>query len=274
MQIFNGNQEAAKIDNKIQNLILGKEDILQNYELAIIQVGDNSESNKYIELKKQYGLKFGIQVIHEKISAELNDLEIENIVSQIVKREQVLGVIVQLPLPRQSLYKILDLIPLKKDVDMLSSDSQSKFYNGSLELLSPVVKSTEYFINSIDINFENKKAAVIGNGKLVGKPVAFFLKSIGFNVEIFENYASGNKIIADLIVLGSGVPNLVNGNDLSASSNVLDFGSSIIDGKIVGDLDRNSKIDHLGTVALSPGGVGPLVVRFLFLNFLSVCLDR
>ena len=62
---------------------------------------------------------------------------------------------------------------------------------------------------------------------------------------------------------------MLKGKDLLPKTHVIDFGSTVINGKTVGDLDMNSGLEHLGVISPSPGGMGPLVVRFLVLNLLE-----
>jgi len=114
------------------------------------------------------------------------------------------------------------------------------------------------------------KAVVIGEGYLVGKPAAQYLKSKNYQVTVINDYQTGQKIDADLLVLSAGIPNLVRGEDISEGCDVVDFGSSVVYGKTVGDLAQESSLEHLGLVSMSPGGVGPLVVRYLIMNFLSI----
>lgn len=266
MQFFDGKKEAEKLDKKIRNIL--SENSKDFGKLLIIQIGENASSKKYVELKKRVGERLGIKVEVLSLSASESDKTISDRVEKEVNRIDVSSVIIQLPLPRQKLNKILDLIPIEKDVDLLTTEAQQKYYTGGLERTSPVVRSAEYFIYSTDVVKNLKKAIIVGGGFLVGKPVAKKLENIGVLPEIIEDYVPGKKLDADLIVLSAGIPNLVKGEDISESTNVIDFGSTVVDGITVGDLDMNSQIDHLNFVSPSPGGMGPLVIRFLFLNHL------
>ena len=181
-----------------------------------------------------------------------------------------MGIIVQLPLPRPSLEVLLDLIPENKDIDVISKKGTDRYYAGDMSKLSPVIRTLALFTKEIEKATSNKSALVIGDGSLVGRPAFKYLDHKKFNVTVNNQYVTGQKITQDLVVLAAGVPNLVNGEDLAERCNVIDFGSTVADGKIVGDLNRKSKIDHLGLVSLTPGGVGPLVVRYLLMNFLGL----
>jgi methylenetetrahydrofolate dehydrogenase (NADP+)/methenyltetrahydrofolate cyclohydrolase len=213
----------------------------------------------------------GIEVAVYKFSTkELKSLEILVKGSDIIYSPSVKSVVVQLPLPLQRLYSLLTKIPYEKDADVLSEGTKRKFYSGDFSRVPPVVRSCEYFLDSNDIEIDGKNVFLIGFGELLGKPLGFYLENRGANITWTENYRTGDKIATDLIVCSTGRPNLVNGQDISAGCHVIDFGSSIVDGKTVGDLSLESELKHLGIVSPSPGGMGPLVVRFLLMNHVGM----
>ena len=272
MEFFDGNLHAKKLEEQIAQHLASQAG--DNRELAIILIGDNPSSEKYVSVKQKVAKRLGIEVnIYRFDPSKMQSLEMLVKGSDIIYSPKVKSVIVQLPLPSPRLYSLLTKIPYEKDVDMLSEGFKKKFYGGNLSRLSPIVRAVEYFISSNSLEIEGKNAVVVGRGELVGKPLAFYLKNKGSNVKIIDipnNYKTGDYLDADLIVLSAGVPNLVRGEDISKDCNVIDFGSSVVDGKTVGDLDLNSKLKHLGVISPSPGGMGPLVVRFLLMNHLGI----
>ncbi len=266
MQIFDGHHHAQLLDEKIA-------DFLKTHSidksLVIVQVGDDLSSTKYVNLKKKYCEKFGIPVEIYNINSSNSDEEIYKQVEDIFNSSTIGGGIIQLPLPRESLYGLLNLIPVSKDIDVISSKGVAQFYAGDLSRLSPVVRATQYFMKQCHID-SNIDATLIGEGVLVGKPLSYFLAKTGHKVQIIQNYTTGTPLSCHLLVLSAGVPNLVHGEDITPQANVIDFGSSVVDSKTVGDLDLNSNLNHLNFVSPSPGGMGPLVIRFLVMNFLGL----
>lgn len=268
MKIFDSKKQSEIIEKKISEVSEKCEGIER--ALSIIQIGNNESSNKFIDLKVKLCEKHGILCEVTNIDESKNDDEIFQIVENIFSDGKVGGGIVQMPLPRKSLEKLLDFIPIEKDVDVISTEGKKRFYSGDFSRLSPVVRAFENFLSNSDINYNGLKAVVIGEGDLVGKPITFYLLKKGADVKTITNYNGNEKIDCDVLVLSAGVPNLVRGENISSGCNVVDFGSSVINGKCVGDLDMNSSLDHLGCVSKSPGGMGPLVVRYLLLNYLKV----
>lgn len=270
MELFNGKEHALALDEKIIKRVSYLKEQGSLGVLAIILVGDSPASVKYTNVKKEYCASIGVECCIFALDSGLNDTEIVTKVRVICEDPGVSGVIVQLPLPRPSLEVLLDLIPEEKDIDVISKKGMVKYYAGDMSKLSPVIRTLALFTKEIEKFTSNKSALVIGDGSLVGMPAFKYLEHKKFNVTTNNQYVTGQKITQDLVVLAAGAPNLVNGEDLADGCNVIDYGSTIIDGKVVGDLNRKSKIDHLGLVSLTPGGVGPLVVRYLLMNFLGL----
>jgi methylenetetrahydrofolate dehydrogenase (NADP+)/methenyltetrahydrofolate cyclohydrolase len=271
MKFFDGFAEAQKLDEVIAKRVgeLGSE----VGELAIVIVGDNSSSQKYVSLKKKLCESMDIPVevyTFTKGEAEENQGMLENKIKEICQDEGVKGVIIQLPLPNDNLMTLLDLIPKEKDVDCLSTFVSDSYYSGNFSKLSPVVRAFKHFLLTERIDIGREYTTVIGKGNLVGKPIGSYLEHEKAYVNYLNDYTTGSAVNTDLLVLSAGIPSLVKGEDVSIGCHVVDFGSTVVDGKTVGDLDLFSNISNLGTVSPSPGGMGPLVVRFLLMNFLGI----
>jgi len=268
MTLFDGRKHAQALELVIHQNIPYSEK--SGKILAIIALGKNRSSEVYVNLKVKFCEKFGIKTEVFKIHSSESDQYIADRVSHVFLKESVGGGIIQLPLPRLSLKSVLDLIPLDKDIDLLSSKSLDQYYSGDLSRLPPVVRSFAYFVKTNALQLAGKRAVIVGNGDLVGKPISYYLSKYGAKVQVMDNYETGQKLKADFIVLSAGVAGLVNGEDVSDNCHIVDYGSSIINSKTYGDLNMISKLGHLGIISPSPGGMGPLVVRFLVMNFLGI----
>ena len=268
MKLFEGKIQAQRIEEEIKEILSSVKDLEKRF-IAFIQIGNDLSSEKFIKIKTSLCEKLGINSLVFILNEGKKDKEVFEEVKEILNRKDITGGIIQLPLPRKSLGKVLDLIPIDKDVDVISTKGKNRFYNGDFKILPPVVNSLINFVKENNIDLKGLNVIVIGDGELVGKPVTFYLSKSGSNVVILNNYDGKDKLNCDLLVLCAGVPNLVKGENISSNCNVVDFGSTVIDGKCIGDLDLNSKLDHLNCVSKSPGGMGPLVVRYLLLNWVK-----
>lgn len=289
MQLFDGKQHAAKLDQYISDKLA--RDGEPSGEFLIVLVGDNPASLNYIGAKKRLLERFGIKVRFEQLSESLEDAQIITLIGSAFEDASVKGGLIQMPLPRPSLNRVKDLIPPHKDLDLISSINYARFTAGDFSYLPPVVGAFCYFLltsylgeaKGIEDYIKSDKAIallkqtvgsgtgfLLGNGLLVGLPISQFLKNLNIKSIVNVNYDTSDPIEADFAVLGAGVPNLVSGKDIKAGCHVVDYGTAFLNGRIAGDLDRNSATDHLGCVAYSPGGIGPVVVRFLLMNFLGL----
>jgi len=270
MKLFDGKKEAEKLEQRITDYLnINPVEAV----LLVVMIGDNKESEKYVNLKKKVCERLGINIKIEMIDDSLGDSIIIGKVKKLFGAKNIKGGIIQLPLPRKSLQKALDAIPFDKDTDMISSNTLTRYYSNKPVKPSPVVRSFEHFISYNRIDLENINCAVIGAGELVGRPLAHYLDNKKAKVVIFDDdslYKNGEFLNFDLIVLSSGSANLIKGENLKGGCALVDFGSSVVEGKTVGDLDLNSELDHLGVISPSPGGMGPLVIRYLIMNFLGL----
>jgi methylenetetrahydrofolate dehydrogenase (NADP+)/methenyltetrahydrofolate cyclohydrolase len=270
MQFFDGNLHAKNLDLRLYELSKQKESELK--ALYIVQLGDNPSSTKYINLKIKLCNRLGIDAIHKKYPQDIAFSNLASDLASILEATSTGGIIIQLPLPKDVFQNVLNLVPIDKDIDLLSAEAQGRFYNNDFTLLPPVVAAFDYFVRTNNLELKDLSAAVIGNGFLVGAPIAHYLRAQGAAVKLYEEAHNVEDLMfkEDLLVLAAGVPRLIRGKQIKEGGIVVDFGSSVIDRVVVGDLDIYSSLDHLGAISPSPGGMGPLVLRFLLLNFFKL----
>ena len=266
MELFDGKKHAELLDEKIRKHLSSNP---IDKSLAIILIGSDPASEKYVGIKEKLCNNLGIPIEVHRISEDLTDKQILNQVENIFSSEEVSGGIIQLPLPRETLNKALELIPLDKDIDLISLKAQEIYYSGDFMRLSPIVRALEYFLEVNKIDIEGLDTCVIGDGYLVGKPVAHYLKLKSANTTPLSDYKTGCELDYQLIILSAGIPSLVKGQNVVKDCHILDYGSSVVGGKVKGDLDLDSELSHLGIISPSLGGLGPLVTRYLLLNFLK-----
>ena len=206
-------------------------------------------------------------------SLEDKDILIEEI-KKIIGDKSVSGLVIQLPLPKHiNTQYILNAIPPKKDVDVLSSEAQKKFYAGNFSVLPPAVGALRIVMNKIGLDPKNKKAAVFGQGLLIGKPTVYWLKSVGaevFEIDEFTMEPKQYSIKADIIVSGVGKPNLITGDMVKGDVSVFDFGYGKKDGQTMGDVDFASVSPKCRHITPVPGGIGPLVVVSVLKNLVEL----
>ncbi|MDQ5957692.1 MAG: methylenetetrahydrofolate dehydrogenase / methenyltetrahydrofolate cyclohydrolase [Patescibacteria group bacterium] len=259
--IVNGRELAQEIKAQLK-IQVGS---LQAVKLAVVCVGGNEVTMKYIERKIAFGKDIGVEVVCFDLLPDTPEEEVIDLIERLNNDESVSAIVVQLPLPANiNSDNVLAAIGSEKDVDALGKEPVVD---------SPVVLAVKTIFSAYDVEPSNKIAVVIGKGRLVGKPVAVFLAQAGAEVTQFD---LDNKVglpealgKADIVVLGAGVAGLIKPEMLKQGVVLIDAATSELGGKIVGDADP-ACVDICSVFTPVPGGVGPLTVACLFKNLISL----
>lgn len=239
--------------------------------LALVLVGEDPASATFVKVKKKFGEAIGTEVKIFEYEENISQPELEEVVTTLVNKSEITGIVVQLPLPTHlNSDKILGLITPAKDVDALGQEPR---------VLSPVVGAVKEILDRNKINLAGKKAVVIGRGKLVGQPVAIWLTQEGAEVKIADSKTQNLPellAIADIIISGAGVPHFINPEMIKtgvilidAATSDLPAGEAGANGKLAGDADP-ACADKCSIFTPVPGGVGPITVAKLFENLFDL----
>jgi len=273
MIILDGNKLSEKILKNIKDVIKAKHLTLK---LAVILVGDNVASKSYTSKKQQACQSVGIDFQLFNFPSTIDNDELKKEIKKIIDDESTSGVIVQLPLPSQfNTTEILNLIPLEKDVDLLSDISFEKFSKNELPILPPVVGAIKRLLEEYKIPMNNKKIALIGKGRLVGRPLAVWLKNNNihfFNIDKNTENISVLTKESDIIISGTGSGGLIKEGMVKAGAVLVDVGTSSEEGKVKGDIDPLC-YEKASYVAPVPGGIGPITIVMLIENILTLKIN-
>ena len=231
--------------------------------LAILQIGDNPASSKYIRHKQKKIADLGW--ISEYIKLEETTAEKLTEILQEIKTD---GIILQLPLPPDLPVRLIDLIPPDKDVDGLTCFHQGRLFKGypADTYLQPCTVAACIHVLESAVPIKGARVAVFGNSNLVGKPVATLLRQMGATVTNFSPSDPDQAELshtADIVIAAMGNPHYLNQSHINPNAFVLDIGITIVDGKVLGDVDPSVQARYISPPI---GGIGPLTVSFLMLN--------
>lgn len=239
-----------------------------------VLVGNDPVSMQYINMKAKTAESVGIHFHHAEFREDITTEELVLEIRKLNKVTFMCGLIVQLPLPShidRSL--VLDAIDPSIDVDCLGKSASDIFYSGDINIGYPTALSCMAIIDSVVSDLSGKNIVVIGQGMLVGKPVAHLLRMRGLEVNIVIRTTDNKEDIiktADLIISATGQGKLINGAMIKKDSIVIDAGTSESNGGIIGDVELDSVKDIASYVSPVPGGVGPVTVAMLLQNVLKV----
>ena len=260
--------EEIKAELKTEVLRLGKK-----LRLAVVKVGEDKVTEKFLGQKKKFGGAAGVDVRIYELPENISTNKLREKLAEIVHIKENTGVIIQLPLPKQiNTQYILDGVIPEKDLDMLSSKSIGLFTSGRSKILPPVVGAIDHIFKTHGVEIKGKNAVVLGVGRLVGRPIATWLMKEGAVVTTIDENAIDptlHTLNADILISGVGFPNLIKADMVKDGVVAIDCGTSEANGKLVGDFDQ--KIAEKASLFTPvPGGVGPLTVAMLFKNLVEL----
>lgn len=234
-------------------------------KLVIFYASKNPVTETYMRLKENYGADILVEV-------ERREVEISKLKEEIQKAnidEDIHGIIVQLPLENKNGEKlskneteaILSEISKEKDVDGLNGGN----------FIPATAQAINWLLAGYNISLENKKIAVVGQGKLVGAPLSKMFEDSGVDVSKFDELNSDEMKEKlkdfDVVITAVGKPGLITSEMIKNKAVVVDAGTASENGKIKGDVaDSVRELRKDLTITPIKGGVGPLTVASLIDN--------
>jgi methylenetetrahydrofolate dehydrogenase (NADP+)/methenyltetrahydrofolate cyclohydrolase len=254
---------------------LKKRIALLNFQPVLIDVvvGNDPVSLQYVHVKRSVAESLGIDFRIVALPEDATTGDVQHAISDAVSDKYCCGCIVQLPLPKHiHTAGVLASIPRDVDVDCLHPESESLFYTGDVVLQYPTARSIMSFIQYLDIS-KQSNIVIVGQGKLVGKPVFHILQKEGYHVTAVDKETVNKEILiaqADVVISATGIAEGIKGGHVKQGSILIDAGTSEMAGSIMGDIQRAS-VENIASVLVPvPGGVGPLTTLMLCDNVVSV----
>ena len=270
-ELLNGREIAKDYRAGLQEQVeaLKEKGITPN--LTVVIVGNDGASLSYVKSKNKAAEKIGMasDIVHLEESA--TEEEVLDTVRRLNEDENVHGILVQVPLPKQvDENKVLEAIAPEKDVDGFSPINIGRLYTGQ-ETFIPCTPLGIMELLKHTGSLEGKDVAVIGRSHIVGQPVAKLLTNENATVTLMhsrtKNMVEKLKDF-DVVVSAVGKPGLIKGEDLKEGAIVIDVGNTVVDGKLVGDVDFESAQEVASYITPVPGGVGPLTITMVLNNAL------
>ena len=247
--------------------------------LGIVLCGDDPASATYVRMKGRVAAEAGMHFDLRTPSGDSSTGDILAIVDELNNDDRVDGILVQLPLPKQiDPDVVLNAIRPDKDADGLHPFNFGLLAEGANP---PVVACTPSgcmeMMRRHDVTFRGARAVVLGRSALVGRPMAILLTNADATVTVCHSKTqdlAATCAQADILVAAIGRPGMITADYVKPGACVIDVGTTPIDGKVHGDVDRASVEPVAGLLTPVPGGVGPMTVAMLMRNTVSLCLTR
>lgn len=235
-------------------------------KLLVIKNPDASPViDTYIRMKRLYGDDILIETIVESVP----DDEMIELIERYNRDDSVQGIIVQLPIgdPAKT-DRVVNSINPAKDVDGLGKDAVFP---------SATADAINWLIAGYSIDLTGAEIAIVGNGRLVGAPLARMWSDSGYDVKVFDETSDNlheSLLSSDIIVACAGSPRLIKSNDVKQGAVVIDAGTTSENGQIFGDVDES--VRERSDISITPirGGVGPLTIALLYDHLIQSCMKN
>jgi len=240
--------------------------------LAVILVGDDPASKVYVRNKVRACTDVGLRSETHELPANASEADVIRRIRALNKDPAVHGILVQLPLPRHfDQRKILGEIAVEKDVDGFHLYNVGGLVVGDNNIFPPCTPyGVQCLLEHENIPIEGQNVVVVGASNIVGKPMALMLMAKEATVSICHiktRDLAQYTILADILVVAAGCPNLITAPMVKRGAVVIDVGiNRLPDGRLVGDVDFDAVREKASFITPVPGGVGPMTVTMLICN--------
>lgn len=239
--------------------------------LAVIQVGNDPASSVYVNNKKKACEFIGMNSLSYELPEETSEEELLKLIGELNDREDVNGILVQLPVPKHiDEDKIIKAISPKKDVDGFHPQSVGALCIGQPGFVSCTPAGIIQLLKRSGIEIEGKECVVVGRSNIVGKPMALLLLRENGTVTVAHSRTKNLKEIckrADILVVAIGKPKFITAEYVKEGAVVIDVGiHRNAENKLCGDVDFASVEPLCSAITPVPGGVGPMTIAMLMNN--------
>jgi methylenetetrahydrofolate dehydrogenase (NADP+) / methenyltetrahydrofolate cyclohydrolase len=271
--------------------------------LVAVRVGEDPASSVYVASKVKTAAELGLLSEHKHLPEDITEDELVEIVEELNLRDDVDGILVQLPLPKHiDERRILELIDSAKDVDGFHPINAGRLMQGHDTLVPCTPAGVIEILKRSGIEIAGKNAVVVGRSNIVGKPMAMLLLQENATVTICHSRTRDLPSVtrqADILVAAIGRAGFIRAEHIGDGATVIDVGINNVSDKdlardlfheddlekrlaaidkrgftLVGDVNPRDAMERAANFTPVPGGVGLLTVAMLMKNTLEAANMR
>lgn len=271
--IIDGRKIANEVYEELNGRIaeLKKKGVIPR--VAIVEVGDDEMSKRYVSLKENAAIRLGMECVTYHLVASSTQQRLLELIDQLNADESVHGMLVQMPLPEHMDTKaVLDAIDPEKDIDGLHFTNAGKLLNGEPAIIACTPRAIIHMLDSIGVDIESRHTVVVGKSILVGRPIAMCFLNRSATVSVCHTKTQNLGEItrnADILIVAAGSAKLIKADMVKYGAVVIDVGQTNIDGKLYGDVDFDAVVEKASYITKVTGGVGPMTVAMLMTNLVD-----
>jgi len=267
--IIDGRKIASELKEKIA---MSMTQLTEKPKISAIILGEHPSSMSYLKMleKTCNAVGFSYEIVgmpidttHEKLIQVIDEKNDDNSIN---------GILVQLPLPAHidEAAVLMRILP-EKDLDGFNPLNAGYLFKGEPGIRPCTPLAVMTILSEMSIALEGKHVVVVGRSNIVGKPLALMLLEKNATVTICHSrtkeLASFTKS-ADIVVVAVGKPKFLTKEMVRPETIVIDVGTNMENGKLVGDADFDALAEYVAMITPVPGGVGPVTNAILLKNAL------
>lgn len=255
--------------------------------LVAIVVGDDPAGRLYAASQRRQSEKVGIQYELIDLPESTTQERLLETIDRLNADDGVTGILLHLPLPPHLDSSLAQYrIDPYKDVEGVNPSNIGLLFYGEPIIAPCTALAVNELVRRSGLKVEGANAVVVGQSRIVGKPITMFLLSQNATVtachKLTRDLASHTRA-ADLLIVAVGKPGVIGAEHVRPETVVIDVGINSVsetspDGKTtrrtVGDVDFAAVSPIARAISPVPGGVGPLTVAMLLRNTIEAARKR
>ena len=277
-RVIDGRALAKKVEEEVKEgvqKLKAEKGIIPG--LATILVGEDPASKMYVRLKHKVCERIGIHGEDHNLPASISQEELTTHIKQLNLRDDIHGILLQLPLPKHLDDKEAMLaIDPKKDADGFHPYNMGNLLIGNEGFVPCTPKGVIRAMEEHGVQIQGKHAVIVGHSNVVGKPMAAMLINRNATVSVCHVFTRDLKqytLDADILVVGTGVKHLIKADMVKEGVVVFDVGITEENGKVYGDVDFENVVKKASLITPVPGGVGPMTISILMQHVVMAAED-
>lgn len=275
-RLLEGRAVAAHIWEQVAAEAAGLHERLgQPPTLAVVQVGDDPSASAYWRQIQRSFVRYGLEARHEHLPASASASDLGTRVASLGQDGTVQGVLILTPLTAPlTLADALRRLPPEKDAEAVHPTSAGLLWQGTPRVVPSTPAAGMELLRQAEIELAGRLAVVVGRSNTVGKPMAQLLLAEHATVLMAHSRTRDLAALtrqADLLAVAIGRPRSITADMVRPGAVVLDFGTTEVGGRLVGDMDFEAAVEVASAITPVPGGIGPVTNAMLARNVLALC---
>jgi methylenetetrahydrofolate dehydrogenase (NADP+)/methenyltetrahydrofolate cyclohydrolase len=271
-QTISGTEVARAVKEQVRTDVAALGAAGSAVGLATLLVGDDPASHVYVGYKHKDAESVGIKSIDVTLPESATQDQVVAAIDDLNGRDDVSGMIVQLPLPdglngEAAVERVLPT----KDADGLHPFNLGRLILGQPGPLPATPSGIMTMLDHYNIETAGKMAVVVGRSFLVGRPMAIMLGTKGRDCTVIQAHSRTPDLAgvcrqADILIAAVGRPRMFTTEYVKPGAVVIDVGTNRTDGGLVGDVAFDEVSEVASAISPVPGGVGPMTRASLLVN--------